>query len=35
MRSAHSDVLDALSAGKLEGMDIIEKEAAAIVGGMK
>ncbi len=35
MRSAHPDVLDALSAGKLEGMDIIEKEAAAIVGGMK
>ena len=35
MRSAHADVLDALSAGKLEGMDVIEKEAAAIVGGMK
>ena len=35
MRSAHPDVLDALSAGKLEGVDIIEKEAAAIVGGMK
>ena len=35
MRSAHPEVLEALSAGKLEGMDIIEKEAAAIVGGMK
>ena len=35
MRSSHADVLDALAAGSVEGADVIEKEAALVIAGMK